>query len=102
MSILRIREIKAMPQDHVEDIIVVAETDAKNVSVDMLELLEGAEALEYELLDLQTLGYRGRCWAAAQHAHSTPTPCTPRFSVDHSMGMVIWFLTHSNQNTWTE
>lgn len=68
-SVVCVREIKATPQDHVEEIVVVAETETEKVSVDMLEVFEGVEALENEFLDLQTLGNWRRCWPA-QHAYS--------------------------------
>lgn len=69
-SVVCVREIKATPQDHVEEIVVVAETETEKVSVEMLEVFEGVEALENEFLDLQTLGNWRRCWPA-QHAYST-------------------------------
>lgn len=68
-SVVCVREIKATPQDHVEKIVVVAETETEKVSVEMLEVFEGVEALENEFLDLQTLGNWRRCWPA-QHAYS--------------------------------
>lgn len=54
-TVVCIGEIKARPQDQVEEIIVMEETETENVSMDMLEVSEGVEASENEFFDLQSL-----------------------------------------------
>lgn len=54
-SVVSLPKIEGGAQDQVEKVVVLVEAEEVKPSVDMLELLEGAEALNETLLRLQSL-----------------------------------------------
>lgn len=49
--VMGITKMQALTQEHVDEVVVLVETEAEKAGVDMLEVFEGVEALKKAFLD---------------------------------------------------